>query len=1764
MAKFNHKNQQFKTLVRKGLKIANTNEDDSPFKKEQEEVINRIPEIFFQSILEKNFDDNFAYAERVILKDYDKIESLDDMKNESEHFQIDNLDKASAMLQAAIKNKSPIIFLTDNDNDGSMSQAVVEQFKRILSNESIDVNIINEFCRPINGNSTRGFTYDLANFVTQFNNIDKNAPILFVSADNGISNKFEQEKILSHYPNAKFIVTDHHNPEPELVVADNERATIVNPHYFKADYPERYGNEKFDKSEFFQKNNISGAATLGVLVKYFVKNNLGNEHKKEITIINRISKNANMLDYVDTHSSDKPQKPYEIERFLGLQPITNTVNNISTIMGKTPEQFDYSVNELSAHFDFNTDLVKEKHQDILNLNTKAQCLLSLLNRPRMDDEKKSFKTELDAFVANTSVSPIVFDKESDFGLFFNGNTNYLEQLRPIIFQYASDNEKTQYEEEIYNVCVGLLVKANTAIKRIMEEMRKGKLTESYETELATINVIKPFAAKIFNRKFITNTYNELNLGFVLNLDNVSEKFASGSFRSLYNISDIIDRKEIEKEFKVKITTPGHERAAGFILESKGATFNPEFFEKLTGYINNRIAQLKQNQNVVDKPYLVTDLKDIKLLGQFNRIVNGAISHFESLNPIIQLNEHTSVLKDGNAISLKEALEEKRYGWLPLQVSFGKEVIIFPREIINHLMETGFKDYVQLSYLNAGTFIVQNVVSKDKVLNNYVDLRYADFRNKLIDDSFKKIAESNSAPIPLSREDMKSSPFFRYAINGDKSFAEQENLIINIIDLYKTGMLSVVDTEANGLGSAKLNNIGVTSYFIDDTNAKTISYDQFRSNVLISRTGDYYHFTDELLSHPDIRQISASEYASIGYRKGVNLFTKTSSNNESKEYYYIENAKLFLEEHQPEKLVNINVSDIRAKQDIRYNRHIKAEMVAYLIKEADTLIPASITGLTGITQEHINKYGLSIEEVDDRLTNYFKSKEQELSALGYREKPLLGAHNTPYDSNIIRTNLPHFYNEMRKFQIYDSLVNSSELYLAYTDNNVISFKNINRLLGDNNTVGIPEKVIFNANLFSRFNIIDFILDDKNGTFPDRSNQYLLEKKDGNFYFVDKDKDLKYQLNVKAEEFVNVIRTESKEEKVQFESAEFAIQHIKNRIGDIQTNEKDKGFTISQMQQNYVRGSAQLLGITKSARNIIDYSVKSQTQLIELEPKEYPNLSDFADYFKIFQRDFDFRRNMIDNFECFKKAYPNIFTINVDQETAVVLNKKGEPTIDKKTGQPKVKVLKTTYSETLANGCSPEVYLEEMKKLANQFFELNKDTVQDYADEWMYQSILNVRDITATDMTKDLLDLISYQTSIPLEHVERIANNIIEYKKHFGINEAVYEELHVNGPYSEDHKGDILFENALTFSLYNDKTNNPYYQETGLQQARQFAKTQGKAALTFFVSDHYDEKLLLSGSFAQLETMNRNRKTDVAKAVELVKEQLVSPNKEIIAVKPNQDFYQSDSILYLVKKAGVELTQEQIEKDVEFVSKVSTYKQLASSESARLTYQYEYKDMTKQYDDLKTRYTAIVDNNSRYRVKKIIRDLYGDLEDRIARIKHQEKQNWKNTDKDSFLSMLSQEMDEKLTILDIKKWKEDRPTQEDIALIRDFALNFVSSNLFKGSGSKIQWEWVKEQLVATLNMVDELSDNYSLEKQLDEYKSLPESVLPLTLSDLENVTDENFIPRKINRLNIESKYNEFNAQLNYDKPILSKLYERVTEIANEKIASISLDDELSLHP
>lgn len=1807
---FQYKNQQFKTLIRKALKVISPAAGDTPFTKEQEEIIDKIPESFFADILAKNFADNFASAERTLLKDYDAIEEIDDARNEKEHFKMDNLEKGNEWLLDALNNNKQIVFLTDNDNDGSMSQSVILRFIDILKETKYPTaKILTEFCRPVGGNDTRGFTFELVEDIAKINDLKNDQEILFITTDNGISNKVEQERILKAYPNAKFIVTDHHNPEPELLVADNDRATIINPHYFKTDYPERYTESELKKannSNFFREYNISGAHTIAIMFKHFIeKNGLNSPEfnlesvKDNLTVINRISKNSNMLDYVASHPSDKPQKPYEIEKFLKLSPLMNINNSISKLLDTKTEDFKATLDTFKESIlDLDVDRAMLAFSQMKRDNQRARLILTLLNNnellealgkndfsetltkftsliaKHLNGQAKLEKVDYDLMSKMTGVSveeikDRIENQKDDIGelpLFYNGNTNYLEQLRPYVFSYKSDNEKSNFEETVLTELEALYQNSSSSLRVLMTEMRRGSLSDSYQSEFATINVVKDYALKVFNRKFINNTFNMQNNGFIVTLDSVKPDVVKGSFRSLYNISDILkNRSKIEKALGVNITTPGHEKAAGFILTKKDSKveFNEAFFQKLSETISEQIALIKKNEKVEEKPMLLSSLNDLDILQKFNRVINGSVSHFDKLRPIIKLDENTSVMVDGNAVSLANIVVDKKYGWLPISINFNGGVVIVPTEMVKTIIERGYKDYIQLEFTNEGVFIAGSIIDKEKAEKNLIDLRYEDERYHLIVEAFKE--NRLDKPIMLSREDMASSPFFKYALNSEKDFSDQENLIIHIMDMYNTGMMSVVDVEANGLGAAKLNNIGVTSYFIDQDKSPSLPFEEVEKFVLTSKLGNHYLFTQELLDSDKVKEISKADAAMLNYRDSLNVVTDLYN----EKHYLVTDLALMIPKLK--EIKNIDFSAVRRKDDvIHYNRQIRAEMIAYLVNEKDTLIPEVVTTLTGITNEHVQKYGHSIEYIDNSIVKYFEQVQERLAKQGYQKdgKPtpiLLGAHNAPYDSNIARVNLPETYDKVfKQANIYDSLRYSKNLHLAYTDTSIIRFEKIR---GKNKT-GIPSNVLFNGNIFSSYNIVNFISQEGDGVYPDRTGNCLLEKKGDEFFFIDKLKDEKIKLTATKEQLLNVITPEGKVSTVEFNAIEF----LKSKVGDtasknVSSDEinNSSGLMIEQIPLNYVRSSAQLLGLTKTARNIIDYTAsrsENALKIVEVENK-YPALSEYKGYFEIFQNEFNPRKNMIDNYNDFKKAYPNIFEIIVEKETQPDVDKKGEPKLNKD-GTPKMKVISTKYLETI-KGVEPETYREQIGEFLKEFLEKNKNLIEEYADEWIYKAILATRDVNSNDLSKDVVELIAYQTAIPKDIVEEKCKNIVAFKKHYGIQHAVHHEMHVNGPHSSDNKGDILYENPLTFSLFNEKTANPYSIYNGYQQANYFRQAQMDSALTFFFSDHYNEKSLLSTSHSQIVTMDRAKPTQILVQAEMLQMKMESKDKQILTVKPNIDMFQSDSLIYFVKKKGVEITQEQLKEDLKVVSYISTFKQLHDTEEAGEFYISQRDKLREDYENLATRYSAIVDSNSRATVKNIIKKSFENILDELSAIRRVIKDNINDPDKAQKVAEYiattslshSQDIESKLK----KFYENDGITKADFETISDFFNDFLPKNLAMRPS---KYQEINQYFIdAVVKYVNDDLNRYRNEGLLEEHlyniEELPsvELAIPLTIKELANTNEFGFMPKIIKRLNPLKKLTELNQILHYDSSTLEFLSE--SEPTARFVSELKVEEE-----
>ena len=95
--------------------------------------------------------------------------------------------------------------------------------------------------------------------------------------------------------------------------------------------------------------------------------------------------------------------------------------------------------------------------------------------------------------------------------------------------------------------------------------------------------------------------------------------------------------------KVKIETPGHERAAGFIMKSLNPEKNPitkETIDTLNVFINDSIAKLKEKDLKQTNDLILTDLAAITLIDRINQVVRGNVAHFDRITPILKLTPDT--------------------------------------------------------------------------------------------------------------------------------------------------------------------------------------------------------------------------------------------------------------------------------------------------------------------------------------------------------------------------------------------------------------------------------------------------------------------------------------------------------------------------------------------------------------------------------------------------------------------------------------------------------------------------------------------------------------------------------------------------------------------------------------------------------------------------------------------------------------------------------------------------------------------------------------------------------------------------------------------------------------------------------------------------------------------------------------------------------------------------------------------------------------------
>ena len=1537
----------FRILVRKAMML----------NRDEEKLFFSIPEDVWENIFDTNFNSELTYAEKVILGNVEPIVHTETKYLERVKENIDNFDYASQTLSKYIDGNKKVIFITDNDNDGSVSQAIINQLVKTLPKEK-QQNMLVEYARSVGGNNTRGFSYELVDELATNIGLDKNDDFLIVTADNGVNSRQEQVKINQYYPNATLLVTDHHNPEPDMMIVENKNTIMFNPHYFSLELTDKdvlkqrginpvMTKAKQESYDFFSKNNISGATTIGLLViEYlrnqnnldfenmtleqqllsFDKNNQNHDYHNEILVVERLSRLSNMIDYVKTAPSDKPYESKEINNALFLQSLLNTNNSVANLIVNFISEDVLTILKNKAEEqqvkDFNIDVFYDENKNIHALNKVSQKLLSQYNTYKSYDLSIRLNLEKETAEENLPQKIILSDLTKINELpFDNKNPNYIEQLRPYIYELSTNDNNTLYETQLLDVMIDVYKKLQTSERKIINELRKIDLLETIELENTTISVLDGDMQHVFNRKLMNKAYNRANNGFNLTLDNIQSNVISGSFRSAFNISDILnseDKNKLSQKYDVTIETPGHELAAGFIIRANdmNKTINRDILYDVSEHINSKINLLKsQNELILNNNIeLVVDLGAIDVIDRINQVVRGNVAHFSRMTPLIKLDNENVVAVDAktnNQTTLVEQAKNK-YGWfalgtqLPSHGSSGKSVLI-QNGLLREVVEQNFEPYIRLNYMTEGTFIAEKIVHGINYNpEQIIHLDKNDKREKALIDYYEeqKTLDNENKVVQLSREDLKNNPFFKFNRFGNDDFNKFEEVIIGIIESNNIDQYAVFDVEADGFGNARLLNIGFMIYQIDnDLNngiTQKLSKTQFDDNTYTTVTGKEF-----LLNTPNkddiLVEINEKKYEELLNEKALSLLTKQGK-------YYLIHDRHLLDNH--DYFTEIKNKKVTDDNEIIINRTLKGETVSYLVKPENFIIPATLSKLTGITNELANKYGYPISDIDVMVSNIFKDKST-----------LFIAHNTEYDGRIARVNLPQFSKILTSPSnlVADSADFSKQYQLMYDNVQIVQFNDVPAL----------KDYYFYDNKFSKINFTDFIKSNEEGEFPDIKGKIHVVKirnQDLDDTFTFYTKDLKTSVMTKI--VANYIDEKGERKYVGLSEL---LDNRNQRLSNVPI------VSSNGLKAQDIGYKAQGLGETKFIRQMMIHDVDFEKQISFMDNedyKEFPALEKHKEKLKELQEEYRFNQTPKENIINFLNLY-QIYSDFNDSEEMVQ-------------------------------------FYDQLDLFVDKFLDKNKDIENKYNDTWWYQSVLkHYEPILHNDLNSVNTEIVSTLSGIPQEQVMEAFKKSYDFQqtyKKLGCTSVISDEEHMNGPYKGNVVGDIAYEDKATILLLADRFTNKFGNETK-QIVDIFNASQQNYSIKFLKQNVLaDYAAMDSMSFKQHEHHKQDSTTIQALAD---RKENITNNKEsdmpIVKFKLSEDYLQDGKHVYAVIRDDIKepITSQQIEEDAQkiaFIIGCLSLGKNSKDKSVEFVYDDNMEKMKEYKADLMTRYSYIEQNNS----------------------------------------------------------------------------------------------------------------------------------------------------------------------------------------------------------
>lgn len=1390
---------EFRILVRKAMSL----------QPNEENAFYSLPESFWKQVFKQNFNSDLTYAQNVILGNPEPYYHKDSKKLERVKKGIDNFDRAVSWFHDYLHSGRKIIVLTDTDNDGSLAQAVIRQAYDVIP-EEFRKNLIVHFARATEKNPVRGFSGELVEDLASRLDLDKDDDFLVVTADNGMNSIREQEKIMKAFAHAKLMITDHHEPEDGMAVVENERTLILNPKYRNPDIEKSLTakeRERRDESiEFFEKYNISGASVMGLLISEYLNRRLDlgslsireqmealadSDYRQPLAAISSLSNMSNMLDYVVTHPADKPKDRREIKHALDLQRLLNLNNSSNPLFNKniSPEQLELMQERAAAGESPDIQEITNINGQMQVLNVWAGKLLKEYQHYLLSDDAQRVQINHEAGFSPLKENMIEQMLKGDVQTLpaseSLGNENYVEQLRPIIFSLTEKDNKNQFETQILDSAQDIYKQLDKLERKLIRQMRKTHIMDSYQTEHTGISVLPKMFYGTFNRKLLNKAYTPAKKGISITFDLVLPHQVSGSFRSEFPISEILNRstkRELEKVLGADISTPGHSHAAGFIIRAKTANMSVlDFSEpqtlrqmmmKTSDILNRRIGVLAEKyektaakkQNAVPEIVIGHDLAGFA--EDLNRIIMGNVAGFYSFQPLLSappallVNNSASTGKQTNYNeTLLEKSADETWGWTVINTRLAGKAhdsgaLLMPSSLLRRHIELGHDNqYIRLSYLNGGAFVGSQLVSKSHLNpENTISLEQKSPFVAAIREYFGQVKASGRDIQHLSRKDLQDNVFFKSNPYAAQEFKRYENMIIGIINSNNADRYTVIDVEAIGLGNAEIINWGQLSFMIDESSGIRKDRDSFQAHVFKGEDDREYWVEnpEELIKSGLLQEISNIQDVpklSIMY-------------HQDKVYRILGDSKEFRQS------LDFIGNKREEAGEVVFNQTLRAEAQSFIVKPKQ-IIPAPIAELTGINNELADEFGISAAELDNKLSAYFAGSRN-----------VFIAHNTPYDAGITAANLPKMFAIMTSYDslVADSALWSKELALMYDNARTVAFQNIPQLKG----------LYFYDNPHSKVNLSDFLSSDENGEYPDISNRYHIVKTvndvsgEPSFYLRRMSDNQMESLKV-SESRVTA------DGKLTYISATLRdLVEQRNNVASMKN--KMPVLTDSKMGSNEVGYNANGMGILKQVRQMMRQNESFQPDIIS-DYSAYPHLKDNLQLQNIcteIQRYYRFNQSVETNLTHFKEMYPDTL---------------------KPAGDLYYSSLR--YAKETGQSRDEDLVYDDILKLMEDFVNKNRRIDAQFNNGWYrVMALKNYPQINRqSDINQTSIKIASDRTGIPADVVREVVIEAYNHKKKNGLPEVLIAESHMNGSNTGWYIGDTAYECPATMLLLSEETRNP---------------------------------------------------------------------------------------------------------------------------------------------------------------------------------------------------------------------------------------------------------------------------------------------------------------------------------------------------------------------